>query len=358
MKATDTYLWLMEHGGPVIRYRTATELMPPDMAIDVQPLLSDMLQSPTTREWLDRLVPIPILTGWPEIQRLHIFASMQLHSNKQNAIETVIGKLTDFGLRKGIPEFDRRMEPYLAWIEQKDPLDHIYDRSMKMILIGFLSLAGYFTEPSVKKVMQQRLETVYDFTRKGDYDIYVPGRNIGTKPVVTKELLTNPGMKIPTMYDIIGWAAYIPRIGTIEEKARADTIIDYIINDEYQNFSIGYGYGELEPGRSWSLGWSVHLPNYPGTRSYIKSVVFMLDLLMNFHAARQSKWLKDSINHLEEFRSGDGTYLFPRAYLPEVKIGMWMSGTHMALEDNRRLNKAIEIESTFWMAKFQKALEE
>jgi len=56
------------------------------------------------------------------------------------------------------------------------------------------------------------------------------------------------------------------------------------------------------------------------------------------------------LNHLEEFRSENGRYLFPRNYLQERPLGYWVSGLWMGLEENRRSNLSLEIESSFRMA--------
>ena len=37
--------WLFENGGPVIRYRTATELFSPSSEIDTSQLLDDLMNS-------------------------------------------------------------------------------------------------------------------------------------------------------------------------------------------------------------------------------------------------------------------------------------------------------------------------
>jgi hypothetical protein len=53
------------------------------------------------------------------------------------------------------------------------------------------------------------------------------------------------------------------------------------------------------------------------------------------------------MEYLEEFRTEDGTYSFPRTWLPEKKRGYWVGGEYMAFDERRQRPKAIEIESTF-----------
>ena len=56
MNDTDLAAWLLEHGGPAVRYRTATELLlgqPPNLAR----VEEDLLASPAVGAWLNRLAP-------------------------------------------------------------------------------------------------------------------------------------------------------------------------------------------------------------------------------------------------------------------------------------------------------------
>jgi hypothetical protein len=84
--------------------------------------------------------------------------------------------------------------------------------------------------------------------------------------------------------------------------------------------------------------------------------VFRLEQLAHFEAARRHPWIKANLEYLEQFNTADGTYLFPRDCLPEKPAAYRVAGGKMALEDNPRNNKALEIESTFRIAKIKKSL--
>jgi len=47
--------WLLENGGPVVRYRTATELLSDASMVDIEALDRDLLNCPLVRLWLGRL---------------------------------------------------------------------------------------------------------------------------------------------------------------------------------------------------------------------------------------------------------------------------------------------------------------
>jgi hypothetical protein len=97
--------WLLENGGPAIRYRTATELMDAPDRLDLEQLTTDMLQSAMARRWLDRI-------GLPD-------GLGALHGSKPEAFENVCAKLCELGLRAGmLDEFDRKMEPLRRHLAQ------------------------------------------------------------------------------------------------------------------------------------------------------------------------------------------------------------------------------------------------
>jgi hypothetical protein len=123
MKSEETYKWLMENGGPVIRYRTATELMPPDKVTDIKALQNDLMQSPLVQTWMDNFKPPDLITRKMDNQGEFTRASVEIHAAKDTALENVLGKLTDFGLKKGIPALDERIAPYLAWLKANADLE-------------------------------------------------------------------------------------------------------------------------------------------------------------------------------------------------------------------------------------------
>jgi hypothetical protein len=124
-----------------------------------------------------------------------------------------------------------------------------------------------------------------------------------------------------------------------------------VLSPEYQ--ALDYGYGLiLCQDKYYSMGWSVHLPDYTtGQRSDGQAVpgniLMFLELLAPFRSARESAWFKDRLARLEEYRTEIGTYCFPREWLPENQSGYWVSGAYMGMESERRGRVALECESTF-----------
>ena len=359
-------MWLMENGGPVIRYRTATELMTPDKTPDIKRLQDDLLKSAQVKTWLKNFEP-PFLLNQKLMRQVEFTrASTEIHSSKDTALENVLGKLTDFGLKKGMPELDSRVDLYLHWLKETSAeyQEHFFVIWMRHEVADFLARAGYIDESEVLKLIRTRLDMVYDFARRGDYNIYVDPKNFkkmpasfAGRPLINPEL-TRGQIRLPLSYDFIGWAC-LQNKGSKEVRAQANTVVDYILDEKYQEFPWGYGIMFDEESRSFrAMGWSVHIPGFSKAVSgNLESMlrVFRLEQLAHFEAARRHPWIKSNLEHLEQFKTADGTYLFPRDYLPEKPAAYWVMGGKMALEDSPRNKKAIEIESTFRMAKIRKS---
>jgi hypothetical protein len=368
MKTTETYQWLMENGGPVIRYRTATELMAPDKTVKFQKLRDDLLKSPLALTWLEQLTPAWFLTQELTDQRDLSFAINSIHGSKPALLENVMGKLTDFGLKKGIPELDSRTLLYRKWLTEHvdSQYGHFFGAFLLFEIAAFLARAGYSDEPAVRDNLKRRLDIVYQTACGRGYDIYedpagyrkMPA-NFRGRGLINQDLTREGNIALPLVYDMIGWPAFLASGGSKEDRAKMDVIIGYIFRDEYQKLPWGYGAVTDGKGHYWSCGWSVNLPGFSGVDKQAignYGLLQMADIMFDFSAARRQPWSKECLAHLEQFKTPDGTYLFPREYLPEKPAAYWVVGGKMALEENPRNQKALEIESTFRMAVLQKKI--
>jgi hypothetical protein len=133
-------------------------------------------------------------------------------------------------------------------------------------------------------------------------------------------------------------------------RGRVETIIKFIFTPEYQKLRVGYGIVRHKGGRYFAMGWSVHLPGY--FKSEVKGrefgrLLLLLDLLGRSDSAKSHVWYRRSAEWLGTFKDETGMISFPRAFLPENKVGVWVLGMRMGLEENRRIKKAITYESAF-----------
>jgi hypothetical protein len=331
--------WLLENGGPAIRYRAATELVddPASLGIDLNDLTTDLLESAMARQWLDRIGPPGGLNS--------------LHGSRPEAFENVCAKLCELGLRAGmLAEFDGKMEPFRRHLAQWN------ETWGRPLLASCLNWAGYDDE-AVLACLSERLEKMYALAHSGTYDIYIDQDTFGDFPAAfRKKPLVNPGFYdgLPSIWDIYALAHWPEALTNDETSRQIDEIVAYILHPDYQALQEGYGVMRAGVRRYYSMGWSIHLPGYDGfefSRSIHEyMLVQRLELMAHFRRARQSRWFQDCVRHLEGFQTEQGTYRFPGRYLRESTSGYWVTGAYMRLEGNRRVRRSLDLDSTFRMA--------
>ncbi len=340
----------MKNGGPAIRYRTATELLGKSGSVNIDQLSHDLIHSRIVGLWLERLVPSNQLN--------------QIHSSMATAYENAMGKLVQMGCHNGITQFDEKTEYYRKWMQSlKGSSEFPLNPFMQMVVGSFLVAAGYHQEKALIEYLEQRLDTLWNFTQEMNYDIYadrddypdIP-KGFGDKPLVKPEFYIDGEERFPTIYDIHGLAKYPDHLKSQDTQQKINTVIDYTLDPRYQEFPDGYGLMKAGKRKYYAIGWSVHLPGYhPEITNRFDDSRFIqrLVLMSHFPTARDHHWFQDSLKHLESYRTKQGTYSFPRSYLQERPSGYWVMGAYMGLEENRRKKIAIEMESTFWMLKIK-----
>jgi hypothetical protein len=157
-----------------------------------------------------------------------------------------------------------------------------------------------------------------------------------------------------------------------ETNKKIDTVIQYISNDDFHsNISDGYGILTADPKKKiyHGMGWD---PKYPGwfdvsnyiennndrtvhdtlktrdTPDYVHRLLFFAEHIVNYPVSLKTKWFTGLRCCLEKCKTDQGTYIFPKEWLPE-KTGYAVVGYHMSYGENKRKKNWLEIESTFYM---------
>ncbi|HVP16542.1 MAG TPA: hypothetical protein VMT42_04175 [candidate division Zixibacteria bacterium] len=336
--------WLMNNAGPIIRYRTAIELLHDDEKR--LSLEKDIMASHLVHFWIEKLHATP--------------DRKTLHGAKTENYENVMGKLFEFGLKKGNPALDQRIRPYRLWLKKQLKLSNegylpVFYRTLTA---AFLVLTGYSCDEAVKEWVLRRLETVYAFAEKGNLkEAYVPQdsypgfpKAFRNTPLLNPELYPDDELKLPWIHDINAflYSSFISEDTGLRNKVEA--IIKFIFSREYQNLHNGYGVVRHQSGRYYMMGWSVHLPAYFEPEVAPKEfgrLLLLLKLLGRSEVAKHHSWFKRSKEMLDQFKNQDGLISFPREFLPERRSGCWVLGHRMGIEENHRVQKAITCESTF-----------
>jgi len=336
--------WLVRAGGPVVRYRTAAELLESPADLDMAGLRADLLRSPQVARWLARLER-PVGVG-------------DLHSSRPTAFENAMGKLYELGLRAGLPELDERTEPFRAWLgrrldERAEGLSGFYVR----LVAGVLARAGY-TDAPVQQSLDDTLTRLHRTARKGSCDIWLSPQECAglpksclDKPIIRPEFAFDGRTPLPLIHDLHGLSGLLARGTDTPTKRKISAVIGYVLRPDYQRLPDGYGY-LFDPSQRqlWAHGWGVSLPGHQGfalSRQEAARFAQCLELMAHFPRAVRSAWFRGCLRHLEQFRLEDGSYRLPRGYLEERGSGYYVQGAHMGLEENRRAGQALAVESTF-----------
>jgi len=347
---SDYLDWFLNNAGSVIRFRTTTEFL--HEKNEAKFAEKKLLSSHLVRYWLGNLKPD--------------FGRNALHGAKTETYENVMGKLYEFGLKKGMPILDHKTEPFRQWLRQQIsiPKEGYLPVFYRTLVAAFLAMTGYGDDEPVKAWVLRRLETIYPFAKKGNLkEVYVPQdtfpgfpKAFRKSPLINPKIYPDEEMKLPWIHDLNAFL-HLPSI--MEDatlRTKVETIIKFILSSEYQKLPVGYGVVRHKSGRYYAMGWSVHLPGYSGFEVLGREfgrLLLLLDLFGRSNAAKNHVWYRQSMETLTHFKNEEGLISFPREFLPEKRIGVWVLGMRMGLEENRRIRKSIVCESTFRFLKIK-----
>ena len=345
----NTINFLLDNAGPVIKYRTITELIETDDQNLIEAAKKELLQYSETKKRFNYL---------RSKEKLGDFNGV--HGALDCHLENSLPMLLDFGVRKGMTEFDEIMYPVIKRLQKKCfPENHVFSKFIHIIIVPFLYKAG-FREKWIKNFINNRLETLYNFTVQKDYDIYDNNEYKGMPPsfqdrkVIKPNLYTNGEIKFPLIYDIYGLSEMIKDADKLTLE-KIETIIDYILDSRYSQLANGYGILLNGNRRYLAMGWDAKLPQ--DTDDILSSLsLHRLELMANFNNAVNHNWFQEKYKKLKQYNTQNGTFILPKTALQERK-GCWVIGRHMSLGENRRKKLSAELESTFRVLKIDKILQ-
>ena len=340
--------WLYEKGNPILRLLAAGRL-----GLEQEDLRAQMLAHGDVRYWLSCL---------PDA-----YAHISVHNSFDACLENCLRKLALFGVREQdspklaalnrflVERLERRMEQP----ELMNPLE-------LAILASSLTSFGHGEEPVVHGI-RTRLEDCFAFARAGDFDIHtntadyptIPAGR-GEHPLVHPRFYEGNRWQFPMVYDLYAFAnlpaALRTEAGTQE---MVDAVIANVLDERYQRLPRGYGL-MLDPPRSYfSIGWSVHLPLFfsnSGDGAPDPGTLWWAEAMAHFPVTATSIWFARLMEHLESFRTAEGFYRCPAAYLTENSNKYFVGGGHMGLGEERRARDRLTLESTAWLLRIDEAL--
>lgn len=362
--------WLLVNGGPVVRHRTACELCQDLPHLELERMQRDLLALPLVNQWLGRL-ELGNLAG----SLAHLNAAMlarlgaTVHGSKPTALENVLGRLNELGLRAGIPEFDRRMLPLARIFQWREDwqsgaqFQAAWESLVKSIFAWGLLRAGYHPDAAMEDYLCELVDIMHKIARDQVFDIYACGDELkglpsawAGKPVIKQEVIAH--YHLPLIHDLYVLAS-LPGWMVDEATARKiDNIVRYVLDPRFQALQPGFGYAWIKERRTcYHWGWSPHMCGFAKCEWQSENdagrLVQQLELMAHFRAACDSRWFQAGLRHLEWRRGEQGTYLFPAGYLRDLPAGYYVNGAYLGLGENRRLRRGLEIESTFRMARIR-----
>lgn len=362
--------WLMRNGGPIVRWRTATELQVGTPPSELNALTRELLTVPLVPEALSRLTVGDLAARLDDLDASALGRlGSRVHGSKAACLENVFGKLAEYGLRAGMPALDERALPLMRLFrwrsERADDVvyGNAWETMVKSVFAWGLLRLGYTPDRPMAAFLHDHLGMCYRIARDRVYDIYAaPEELVGLpqawagKPILKQEVMRR--YWLPYIHDLYVFAHWPPSLRNPAAAQMIDELLAYILDPRFQALREGYGYAWIKERRAcYGWGWSPHLPGYGGFADLQKSAATPLlarvELLARLPRGRRSPWFESALDHLEKFRAPDGTYCFPGPYIREAE-GYYVSGYGMGLGENRRKSLALEIESTFRMLLIRK----
>ena len=372
MDSNDLVGWLLKEGGPAIRYRTALELAGTDGAAAALPLLEDLLRTQRV-QWLLRQ-----MDSFEPYERMDIRVLNALHGMKPQCLENVVARLLELGLRAGVADLDTKMERLHGYIDHPLVRRALADRQqatvdggravfVAIVCASYLLRGGYYDDAIVQFV-QRRLALLDRLASEKTYEIYLTPAELhdlpkqwAGKPIIRPEMAPTAGdTPLPLVHDFFA-LAYLPRDRmSLAVRKQVEDVVAYASDERYRALAPGYGYlwSSASPRVCHGCGWSLDLPDPDSANRYEqRKIVQRLELLARLPGGAASRWFQRAMQVIESYRTSAGTYCLPRSYLVEAKSGYYVGGDYMGLEDKRKTDKALELESTLRVLLLKKLLQ-
>lgn len=334
----EKYNFLYEYGSSIIKNEAAEYL-----GINTDELRASLLKNPEVEYWIDCLY--------------NFMEKPQVHNAADTCFENAMHKLLSYGIKETDDNRIYEVNKFiLECFEVNIDNQNFFNSINTTILASWLACMGH-TEAIIIDILRERVEKIYSAVKDKDYDIYADPKGFPTipkaramHPLVKPEFYKNNIWRLPTIHDIFAFA-HLPEIlrDDKEIQKKIDTIIDYIFDDRYQQFYIGYGLMLVPPRNYYSMGWSVHLCRYFEEETFERyGFVWQMALMAKFNKARETDWFKNNLEYLKSFED-NGVYNLPVSYLKEEKNRYYVLGFHMGLGEDKKKKISNTLVSTAWI---------
>jgi hypothetical protein len=343
--------WLLDNSDAPIKYILTKE----------KTYIKKFLENYEVQYWLSQLRP-----RWENAD------IGKIHGSHDYRMENILGKCSILGLSKTIPIFAQ----YLSFItdflnkhinephEEELSFGKIYSyRDYETVLACFLPMLGFADEPSVIYITEKRISILYNFVKQKWYDIYVDASKYTGIKKEWQEYIINPvlyadgNIALPTMHDFVLFAGMYDKLDKIK-KDKVESIVAWIFDNKYMGLDRRYGYFYV-PGGTYNVKAiisKIHLVDFKKMtfdNGDIGSLVFICFILSHFKSAKKSEWYKMAMAYIENYKTAENRYNFPKYMIIEKPDSYVIGGGHMNIGENRKSRKYGEIISTYWMNRIE-----
>lgn len=289
-----------------------------------------------------------------------------VHGSHDYRIENILGKLWLLGLNSQVQWFDEKMKYILDFLEQHTKREHdnannfnrIYqNHDYETVLSCFLPWLGYGNSEAINRIVNKRIQYIYDFIQEGRFNIYMDAQGLkGVKKewksyIIDTDLYPDGNIKLPSVHDIILFSGVYDGL-SVEKKRQIDAVIEWILDDKYQELKNRYGYFYVEDDRyhAKSILRNLRLQRDDmllNGKSDLQSLLLNLYIMSYFKSGIESNWFRMCTLFLEQYKDSDGIYEYPAYMLVEKKDSYFTDGGHMnsGLKKSKMYRKVL---SQFW----------
>ncbi len=359
--------WLLENGGPAIQLRMSALRNSGDIENAADNAVSVLLDIDEVHSLLN------YLDGFQTPDRDKKTLEHLIHSYKDTCIENFFPLLIDMGFHAGLPIFEEKIAPAIDLFKYLFAFanDSVHCFNYTLMLHRFFFMSGSLF-PEVIESIENRLDAIHKVAKENLFDIYQDDSKLPKKPKiwadvgVLKDELNpfniNAEKPLPTIYDIWSLAYYADTCTNPEKAHKINDIVTYVLDPKFQKIREGYGLIWVKSRRLYhSCGWSPTLPLYEIDDHPPQPVPYplldYLDFMSHFKTVHKSKWFHDCLNHLEQYKTKKGTYLFPKEFLHKKYIDKaFLNEANLSLKRNERELLKRELVSTMKMVEIYRRI--
>lgn len=340
--------WLIENGGPSVHL-----------------LLNegDVLQHTKKLMGIDKVKKVvEYLDGFNTEARDRKTLEHLVHFYKESCIENFFPILMHYGFKAGMKPIDDRIDPL------RKVFNYFIDSEYHWLYFGYSLMThqcffGFGYE--FKEVMdsfRQRIRKLHKNAVDKVYDIYTDGEGLPKIPKAFEgrrciKFEMNPfdcqaERPLPTIYDLRAMS-YWGNVAKDSNIKIINDIVDYILTPQFQDIPAGYGLvWTRKRERYHACGWSPTLPYFIERSDNDDERRFLLymETMSRFPKAKKSDWYKNGLKRLDQYKTCDGTYIFPDEIL-RMKLApeAFLSESNMSLKATEKRTKYREVFSTVIM---------